>query len=217
MAEILIEGTPFHYDRLDVELGALDKNNAREFLSLLKWEFEKSNIMFFLNFGTLLGAYRDHDFINNDVDMDLGIFEKDMITFYRLIPRLDQLGVKLCREWGGVFFSFIYKGVVCDFNVYYKAKFPYHYYFWGVSEGEYTPKKLLSEFKPYNFMGEQYMIPEKVEDYLKFSYGKDWRIPIKGKPGDAIPKWMVLERLYRKVKRKIRFLKCKYVDHKPFE
>ena len=216
MAEILIDGKPFYYKRLEEDLGVLNKENAKEFLSLIKREFEKSNILFFLNFGTLLGAYRDHDFISNDVDMDLGIFEKDMDSFYRLIPKLDQLGVKLCRAWGGVFFSFLYKGVVCDFNVYYKAKFPYHYFFWGVSEGRYTPKKLLSDFKPYDFMGEQYMIPVKVEDYLNLAYGKDWRIP-QNRPGQSMPDWMFLTRYYIRIKRKIRFLKCKYITHTPFE
>lgn len=217
MAEILINGEPFYYEKLAKETHFFDKEIAVEFLSILKEVFDKHSIMFFLNCGTLLGAYREHDFIAHDFDMDLGIFEKDLDTFYQLIPELDQRGVKLCRVWGTIFFTFIYKKVICDFNVYYKAGFPYKYFFYGVAEGKYVPKKYLSEFVLYDFQGNQYYIPKSPEKYLEMMYGKDWRTPIKGKPGDSIPKWMVIERLYRKVKRKIRFLKCKYVDHKPFE
>ena len=108
MAEILINGEPFHYEKLAQETNFFDKEIAAEFLSILKEVFDKHSIMFFLNCGTLLGAYREHDFIAHDFDMDLGIFEKDLDTFYQLIPELDQRGVNLCRVWGTIFFTFIY-------------------------------------------------------------------------------------------------------------
>ena len=32
-----------------------------------------------------------------------------------------------------------------------------------------------------------------------------------------MPKWMVLEKFYNKVKRKRRYLKCKYITHTEFK
>ena len=98
MAEILINGEPFYYEKLAQDTNFFDKEIAADFLSILKEVFDKRGIMFFLNCGTLLGAYREHDFIAHDVDMDLGIFEKDLDSFYQLIPELDQRGVQLGKN-----------------------------------------------------------------------------------------------------------------------
>ena len=38
---------------------------------------KKNGIHVWLDFGTLLGAYRDSDFIKNDFDMDFGAFGTD--------------------------------------------------------------------------------------------------------------------------------------------
>ena len=73
----------------------------------------------------------------------------------------------------------------------------------------------LSDF--YNFLGNDYYVPADAEKYLVLSYGKTWRIPQKGKGANPMPKWMVLENFYNKVKRKLRYLKCKYITHTEFK
>jgi len=219
MAEILINNKPYYYNERSFvyEGDTIDKQVALEFLLIIKKELDSNNIRFFLNCGTLLGAYRDHDFISHDFDMDLGIFQEDVQQFLNLIPTFEKKGVSLCREWGGIFYSFIYKDLICDFNVFYKAKFPYSIYYYGVSEMHFAPKKHLNTLMKYEFMGKTFSIPSDPEGYLKFLYGKDWRIPQKGKGAESIPKWMVLEKIYRRIKRKTRYLKAKYITHTDFK
>ena len=107
---------------------------------------------------------------------------------------------------GGVIYTFIYKGITCDFNIFYHAAFPYRLYYLGVGD-----------FKLLNFLGEDYFVPVDTEGYLEYLYGKEWRTPQKGRGAVAIPKWMVLEKFYNKVKRKLRYLKCKYITHTEFK
>ncbi len=59
----------------------LDKkkeNLALEALREVKKVFDKYNIEFWLDCGTLLGAIRDQKFISWDCDIDLGVWEKDI-------------------------------------------------------------------------------------------------------------------------------------------
>lgn len=51
-----------------------------------------------------------------------------------------------------------------------------------------------------NFLNDDFLAPSKIENLLRFWYGKTWRIPIKDKPSeDSIG----LHRLYLKIKSKI--------------
>jgi len=51
--------------------------SGKEALENLKKVFEELGIDWFLAYGTLLGAYRDKDFISHDIDIDIGVFFKD--------------------------------------------------------------------------------------------------------------------------------------------
>jgi len=53
------------------------KVKGKETLQKLKEVFDSLNIEWFLVYGTLLGAYRDKDFISHDVDIDIGLFFDD--------------------------------------------------------------------------------------------------------------------------------------------
>lgn len=219
MEEILINGKPYAYEPYpwNYKPEFFDRQIASEFLSILKDAFDSANIRFYLNFGTLLGAIRDHDFIPHDVDMDLAMMEKDVPAFLNLLPDLEKKGVKLCRNWRTTFYTVVYKGIVCDFDVLYRPAFPYCIWFYGILEGKYIPKKYIGDMKLYNFLGNDYYVPADAEKYLVLSYGKTWRIPQKGKGANPMPKWMVLEKLFIRVKRKLRYLKCKYITHTEFK
>lgn len=140
-----------------------------------------------------------------------------MVTVSIIIPVLAQNDIKLCNEWGGVIYTFIYKGITCDFNIFYHAAFPYRLYYLGVGDFKFVPYKYLRDFKLLNFLGEDYFVPVDTEGYLEYLYGKEWRTPQKGRGAVAIPKWMVLEKLFIRVKRKLRYLKCKYITHTEFK
>ena len=49
----------------------------KELLFLVDDVLTRHECVFWLNYGTLLGAYRDHDFITHDNDLDIGMYWKD--------------------------------------------------------------------------------------------------------------------------------------------
>jgi len=53
------------------------KQEGKEVLKNIKDIFEELDIEWFLVYGTLLGAYREKDFISHDVDIDIGVFFED--------------------------------------------------------------------------------------------------------------------------------------------
>lgn len=50
---------------------------GNETLLKVKKALECENLLFWLDYGTLLGAYREHDFIKHDFDLDIGMWLKD--------------------------------------------------------------------------------------------------------------------------------------------
>ena len=75
---------------------------------------KKNGIHVWLDFGTLLGAYRDSDFIKNDFDMDFGAFGTDYDKIKTLISKLNN-GQELFNFPTTVFYD--YDGVY----IYYKG------------------------------------------------------------------------------------------------
>ena len=51
--------------------------NGEKVLLQAKYALDSIELHFWLEFGTLLGAYRDNTFIKSDLDIDLGLFLKD--------------------------------------------------------------------------------------------------------------------------------------------
>lgn len=58
----------------------------------IKEIFDKANITFWLDWGTLLGAVRDKKIIPWDKDMDLGVFDSDYNKIISIIPELKKKG-----------------------------------------------------------------------------------------------------------------------------
>ena len=50
------------------------KKNSLKVLQLIHQAFEDEEILYWLEFGTLLGAVREKDFIEHDLDIDIGLF-----------------------------------------------------------------------------------------------------------------------------------------------
>jgi len=147
-----------------------------------------------LDFGTLLGAYRDSDFIKNDFDMDFGVFSAD----YEMIKTIMQTnGFTPVREYfivGHEFgreLTYRYKGVNFDFFFYYRK---------DESENLYTysfrcPSNILLKkrielpaivaeiktpctgFVEMNFKNTLVQIPANTDEYLKANYGEGYRTP----------------------------------------
>ncbi len=193
MAVIQINGKPFEFEEKPW-CGAskgLIREDALYVMNTMKDVLNKNGIIFYLNFGTLLGAVREHDFISNDMDIDVAIFEKDVDKLVSLIPELYNIGIKICRYHPGIIYSFIYKGIIYDVDVYRTTKFPYKYrYFSMVSK--YFPKFYVNRgSEKIEFAGDLYDVPKDPVKFVEYMYGKNWRIPQKGKHARLFPRWMI--------------------------
>ena len=96
MGEIIIKGKPFYFEEISWldNNDELNKDDAKYMLSTIKKVLEQNGVHFLLNFGTLLGAVRDHDFIGHDYDIDLAMHVKYRERFLELIPELYKLDIK---------------------------------------------------------------------------------------------------------------------------
>lgn len=194
MAEIIIEGKPFEFEeKAWVGEGKIfDKEMAAESLAVLKDVLDTKGVVFLLNFGTLLGAIRENDFIGHDMDLDVAIYAKDVDKLVSLIPTLSERGLMLCRYANGGLYSFMYKdNVLIDVDVYKLTGFPYKYRYWRMCR-KIFPKHFVEEYEQIDFAGGKYCVPKNPVKFIEYMYGKNWRIPVKGKHARLYPRWMLL-------------------------
>lgn len=164
---------------------------------------DKQNLSIFLHAGTLLGIYRENDFIEGDRDLDFGIFEKDFT------PEIKQ---RLFDEL--ISNKFIYKGTECEAfkNKLESNYIPYVYKFWtpnahinldfwlfkkenniyyhrGWLGYFYFLNETLDQLESYNFKDIEVTIPKNTELFLEYMYGKDWKTPKKMKKPNDYTNW----------------------------
>lgn len=155
---------------------------------------EDVNIPFWLEFGTLLGAYRDGDFIPNDLDIDIGAHLSDARRIYYA---LTQRGFKLVREFhvvgeNGLEQTYEYHGVTLD--VMYFFEYKNQYWCNGVAFpskwGKLVQVPVTAHwFKPFGisfmvFKGIRVPIPDNVEEHLIEIFGNGFRVYDPDFPGD---------------------------------
>lgn len=161
----------------------------REGSSLLK-EFiqccTSCNITYWLEFGTLLGAYRDKKFIQNDIDIDVAVYLKDARTLYGV---LTNSGFKLVREFhvvgeNGLEQTYEFNGLTIDVMYFYEHENT----LWCNGVGESLHKTKFAKyrvsahyFQPFgiseiDFLGMKVCIPDNVEDHLKEIFGDGFRV-----------------------------------------
>lgn len=170
--------------------------DCQELLEKIDNILRSENIPYWLNYGTLLGAYRDGKFIPHDYDMDVALFYDDMPKVKNLMLKN---GMTLTYEvhFGGwevpenVEYRFKYKNAFVDFDFYkledgiaytfnpdfckgveYKAggRFPV------IAERVSQDFCGLSELM---FLGRKYMVPSNTEEYIIANYGPNFRTPVK--------------------------------------
>lgn len=147
-----------------------------------------------MDYGTLLGAVRDGDFIKGDNDIDIGIHAKYMTKELRdkinESPKLEvatgsgnfdnfyKTEVHLLDE-DGKRVSVDGKGVFNDIYVYYPVE---NDYVMGDSGKYYrTPKEHLDKLTTASIRGKRFPIPSNAKKLLELVYGEDWGTPNKGK------------------------------------
>lgn len=172
---ILPDGTIYRYKTIPLFPGVkrIDRAKAAENLRLFKTIADASGLSFSLAYGTVLGAMREHDFIDHDEDIDLALFETERSRFLSLLPRLREAGFELVRHDRRGLYSIMRRGEYIDF--YFFAPFRSGDL---VCSGFLMREEFLKDTAEVEFAGDTYRIPRSWERYLIAEYGEDWRTPV---------------------------------------
>ena len=80
----------------------MEKKDKHKFLKEVKKVLDDNDIFFWLESGTLLGAYRDKELIEWDKDIDLSVRRKDQKKIIGLENKLQKIGrVGTCIRTNG--------------------------------------------------------------------------------------------------------------------
>lgn len=172
----------------------LFKQNALSVFSDFCSVLSENGIQYWLDYGTLLGAVREHDFIAHDYDIDLGVFYDQDLEL--MIDKLKAAGFSLYRRIDvyskekraeGVEFTFEKESVKIDVFSYVKEieDLYYTYEFLDSEKSETltvfkTVRKTIlpiDGLQTYNFVGINVLIPSNYDSYLKKLYGESYMIP----------------------------------------
>lgn len=166
--------------------------NGLEVIRHLSNTCHQHNVMYWLDFGTLLGAIREKGFIAHDNDIDIGVKFEDREKFQQAIT---SAGFKLTREFLikdgehliGIEQTYHYKGVLVDifYYIYLTDRTRILYTFTPIVDDISLKDK--AEIKktevpysvpaPYVFKGVEVYIPKDFETCLKFHYGNGYMTP----------------------------------------
>ena len=158
----------------------------------IKEVLDANGISFWLEFGTLLGAYREHGFIKHDCDLDIGLFFKNTTIVYNA---LTKAGFKLIREFkvgddgiDGVEQTYEYAGVSIDVFYFHKDESGIYCNSFSPFEDEnrsislFQVKKITVPYKGLTqilFEGMMLNVPIETDKYLQAHYGANFMIPNK--------------------------------------
>lgn len=182
---------------LKYKLYSQNKNflkHSKETLLQMNKVFEELGIQYWLEYGTLLGATRDKDFIKHDLDIDLGLFLDDYSTNIKIV--LGKYGFRKIRDISiddgnyGFEESYVYKGVVVDLFYFTKKKDGMYSHVFKNEEGKSWHKTIVDNgglivremIFPYNgfieidFLGTKYPVPKDSHSHLKSFYGENYMI-----------------------------------------
>lgn len=166
------------------------KEQAWKNLLDFKKVLDKLGIPFCLAHGTLLGAYRDGDFISGDEDdIDLVIPDLYADEAEKIFSELQKIGFnKPGRFWikGRLEGAGIYRGANrIDLNFLHEKEdkvYEVHINKFPNNPKSYMvyvfPIRHFEKFDKLNFKGIDFNIPFDVERFLELKYGPDWRVPI---------------------------------------
>lgn len=152
----------------------IDKTIAKENLLLFNKIAKKNGLKYALAYGSILGAIREHDFIEHDEDIDLAILKEHADLFKSMLFELRDYGFEVIRyDRRGGLCSLMRKGEYIDIYIYNKLQD-------GIMEtlADPMPEKYLINTKEIEFQGDIFHIPNEVEEYLLLQYGTTWRTPI---------------------------------------
>ncbi len=176
-----------------------------ETLAVASKTLREAGITFFPTCGTLLGAYREHDFIPYDCDLDAGVVVNSETTQEDVQRALRMAGFAHTQQLylqgtnKVIEDRFVRLGVQLDIFYYFELPDAYYCYFTRKHESKdwreanqtdgfpahrsYMPK---CAFEEREFLGERFLMPIDTAAWLAGMYGEDFMTPL--------PKWQAGEK-----------------------
>lgn len=199
----------------------INKEIADKNLILVSEIMDKNNVYFGLYAGSILGAVREHDFIDWDEDIDLYFLEEELPKFLSALYDLVDNGFELLRYERRGLYSVKRNGEYIDFYMQKKIADGV----WSVGETPTLEEDVMDTiFVP--LRGGQYRVPRNYDRCLTLWYG-DWRTPVQYANFELskmqifrlkiqqvikrmLPNWLYQKMLYRhhRKKREAFFEKC---------
>ena len=174
---------------LDSKRSNLLKENFEEILNVV-YSSDLKDYNIWLDFGTLLGYYRENDFISHDLDMDFGVQVSSFEEFEVIEKHLINNGFNRTKEFyfnkNLVELSYSYKGLNVDFIIYNLENDRVSsdtIFFMTNALGNPTRYEVyhyeipFSGLKEYDFKGMKVKVPENTQEYLRTLYGEDFETP----------------------------------------
>lgn len=155
------------------------KEQAIQNLQDFKEILGKIGIVFWLDGGTLLGAWRDGDFPQDDEDdIDIGTWFNYAIFKKQIIEEAQKIGFELYHEWE---WQIAMKRGGSKIDLFFhnkKGLDAYHFLYKG-EQGipAVVPAHFFEKLFRLQFNGIDLLIPNEINEYLTIKYG-DWHTPI---------------------------------------
>jgi len=204
----------------------MNQEEAFKDLKEVKQALDSLNVRWFLSYGAVLGAVREKDFIAHDDDLDLTIV--DPLTYKQKKEigwKLQDLGFKpqedmlwnVLGRWEKPSTGWLDEET-CTYNgteetgiIVAKKRVPVSIFFFKPEGDNYiliplpysiplleTKKRFFEKGEIIKFKGEKFLAPSPVKEYLEYTYGKDWRTPIKNKHATQYAKQHDLSEIRKK-------------------
>ncbi len=166
-----------------------------EALKTTKEVLDSAGVKFWLDYGTLLAAYRDKHPLEWDLqDVDVSVRKEDLTEekLERITQKFIDKGypVQYAKTPLTYLFQRTFKkgNIHIDLWVFHKAR-DYYWRTWSITSGLYIwlvcPAKYYSNLQNQTmYCGEKFWIPNQTENYLTLTYGLDWKTPIGYSYGD---------------------------------
>ena len=163
-----------------IEYDAIDKG-TRNRDDLIRTMVKGCNVLedlgvkYSLGRGSILGFYRDNDFLPKDIDIDIDVFaDREVYEIIRKMP-FEILFVSSCRgRYMQLGFIDRPTDIIFDIWFYHEqdsimTNRNYFGHFW-------LPSEKIASLRTMDIFGRSYPVPDP-EWYCDFWYGKNWRTP----------------------------------------
>jgi len=170
------------------------KAGAQDALEAFAKACDEIGSLYWLEFGTMLGAVREKNFISHDLDIDIGMFAEDFSSknekifkkygFEKVCMYLVDEGIYGREE------TYRYNNVDIDIFYFYRQDDKVCCHTFAPLPGKSEIKTIqelggllvrelsypYAELKKIDFLGNSYYIPSNIHEHLSASYGEKWMI-----------------------------------------